>query len=175
MKIKVNIPSQAVHCKRSLFQSFFSSMIVQQCARACVSDLGLSFSTMQGVEMVNSTLRGRPWVGENLEDVKVVAQRVSGYQQHSYNKHTHSHQHQGSLPQLAKTWTGYHHHNCYCLRCPLWSLCHPALSLECFMCRFFFHVNLLFSLLIRGFCIVTFIQYLLVVRNAAMCSTYCLH
>lgn len=59
--------------------------------RVCVSDLGLSFSTVQGVEMVNSALWGRPWVGENLEDVKIVAQSVGSHQQHSCNKHTHTH------------------------------------------------------------------------------------
>lgn len=57
----------------------------------CVSDLGLGLSTMQGVEMVNSALWGRPWVGENLEHVKIVAQSVGSHQQHSCNKHTHTH------------------------------------------------------------------------------------
>lgn len=53
--------------------------------------LGLSFPTMQGVEMMNGALRGRPWVGQNLEDVKIVAKSVGGHQQHSYNKHkTHA-------------------------------------------------------------------------------------
>lgn len=66
------------------------SLMILECVHVCVSHLGLSFPTMQSVEMMNSALRGGPWVGENLEDVKIVAQSVCSHQQHSYNKHTHT-------------------------------------------------------------------------------------
>lgn len=49
----------------------------------CLSDLSLCFSAVQGVEMVNGALWGRPRVGEDLEDVKIVAQGVCSDQQHS--------------------------------------------------------------------------------------------
>lgn len=66
------------------------SLMILECVHVCVSHLGLSFPTMQSVEMMNGALRGGPWVGENLEDVKIVAQSVCSHQQHSYNKHTHT-------------------------------------------------------------------------------------
>lgn len=47
---------------------------------------------MQGVEMVNGALWGRPRVGEDLENVKIVAQGVRRDQQHSCKKDTNSQQ-----------------------------------------------------------------------------------
>lgn len=58
----------------------------------CLSDLSLRFSPVQGVEMVNGALRGRPRVGEDLEDVKIMAQGVSSDQQHSCREDTDSQQ-----------------------------------------------------------------------------------
>lgn len=41
--------------------------------------LSFRFSPMKGVEVMDGTLGGRPWVCQDLEDVEVVAQRVCGH------------------------------------------------------------------------------------------------
>lgn len=51
--------------------------------KGLITDLGLGFSTVQCVQVVNSTLWRRPRMSEDLEDVKIVAQRVSSDQQHT--------------------------------------------------------------------------------------------
>lgn len=61
------------------------------CRFEFVSDLGFGLPTMQRIEMVNGTLRRCPRVGEDLEDVKVMSQGVSSYQQHSYKEHIVTH------------------------------------------------------------------------------------
>lgn len=48
-----------------------------------ISNLGFSLAAMQCIKMVNGTLGGRPRVGEDLEDMEIVAQSVGSHQQHS--------------------------------------------------------------------------------------------
>lgn len=57
VKAKVQIVSQTVHCKRPLhFRATSTCRLWYACVYVCVSDLGLSFPTMQGIEMVNGAL-----------------------------------------------------------------------------------------------------------------------